>query len=269
MAESELEWYFDNFIANLLPDELLTLPAPTPRPVVPVIQKPEPIPQIQNVISTVELGCCLDLQSIAYKVWNVEYKPKGYKALVMRIREPRSTAVIYTSGSVVVEDSRRAARRFARMMQKLGFPVCFLKFKIQNIVASCKTFPISLDLLSCHPRCSYEPELFPGLHYRVTPGITATIFSSGNITLLGCTCSESWVGKGKDVRAEKPAGPDVDLQSVIHRPDRDAEMKSSLFSSTWTNRDKREDDAETSSEGRAQRDELRGTTCGASTLRTT
>lgn len=36
---------------------------------------------------------------------------------------------------------------------------------------------------------------------------------------LGCTCTESWVGKGKDVRAEKPAGPDVDLQSVIYHPD--------------------------------------------------
>ncbi|KAE8283783.1 TATA box-binding protein-like protein 2 [Larimichthys crocea] len=231
MAESVLEWYFDKFIANdsskteevkadpaeelflsLLPDELLTLEEdtesstgpdihsqnsiavvelPIPTPVLPVIQEPETIPQIQNVISTVKLGCCLDLQSIACKVWNVEYKPKAYKSLVMRIREPRSTAIIYKSGSVVctgaksVEDSRRAARRFARIVQKLGLPVCFLKFKIQNMVASCKTFPISLELLSCHQRCSYEPELFSGLHYKVTPGITATIFSSGKIILLG------------------------------------------------------------------------------------
>ncbi|KAG8009239.1 TATA-box-binding protein [Nibea albiflora] len=229
MAESMLEWYFDNFIANdsskmeevkadpaedlffsLLPNELLTLNKedtgsstgpdvhsqnsspvlPILTPVLPVIQEPEIIPQIQNVLSTVKLGCCLDLQTIACKVWNVEYRPKSFDSLIMRIREPRTTAIIYKSGNVVctgaksVEDSRRAARRFARIVQKLGFPVCFLKFKIQNIVASCKIFPISLELLSHHEHSSYEPELFPGVHYKVTSDITATIFSSGKINLL-------------------------------------------------------------------------------------
>lgn len=33
----------------------------------------------RNILSTVTLGCCLDLDFIASKAWNVEYKPKVRK----------------------------------------------------------------------------------------------------------------------------------------------------------------------------------------------
>ena len=47
----------------------------------------------------------------------------------MRIREPRTTALIFSSGKMVCtgakseEDSRMAARKYARIVQKLGFQV--------------------------------------------------------------------------------------------------------------------------------------------------
>jgi hypothetical protein len=53
----------------------------------------------------------------------------------MRIRNPRTTALIFGSGKMVCtgakseEDSLQAARRYARVIQKLGFPVGYL-FKI-------------------------------------------------------------------------------------------------------------------------------------------
>uniref|UniRef100_A0A8C4HH42 TATA-box-binding protein n=1 Tax=Dicentrarchus labrax TaxID=13489 RepID=A0A8C4HH42_DICLA len=102
----------------------------------------------RNVTSTVKLGCCLDLNVIACKAWNVEYNPKTYKALIMRIRQPRTTALIYKSGNIVctgaksVEGSRLAARKYTRIVQKLGFPAHFLNFKIHNLVASCNSFPV-------------------------------------------------------------------------------------------------------------------------------
>ena len=49
----------------------------------------------------------------------------------MRIRSPRTTALIFSSGKMVCtgakseEDSIQAARRYARVIQKLGFPVRF------------------------------------------------------------------------------------------------------------------------------------------------
>ena len=44
------------------------------------------------------------------------------------------------------EHSRLAARKYARVVQKLGFSARFLDFKIQNMVASCDVcFPIRLE----------------------------------------------------------------------------------------------------------------------------
>ena len=62
-------------------------------------------------------------------------------------------------------------------------------FKVQNIVGSCDVgFPISLESLSStHESFStYEPELFPGLIYRMQiPKIVLLIFASGKIVLTG------------------------------------------------------------------------------------
>lgn len=63
---------------------------------------------------------------------NAEYNPKRFAAVIMRIREPRTTALIFSSGKMVCtgakseEDSRLAARKYARIIQKLAFPVSIL-----------------------------------------------------------------------------------------------------------------------------------------------
>ena len=150
-----------------------------------------------------------------------------FAAVIMRIREPKTTALIFASGKMVCtgakseEQSRTAARKYARIIQKLGFPAKFTDFTIQNIVGSCDVkFPIRLEGLALehsqyssvrvarHPRLAalpllspldalrltllfahftqYEPELFPGLIYRmVRPKIVLLIFVSGKIVLTG------------------------------------------------------------------------------------
>ncbi|ERN07033.1 hypothetical protein AMTR_s00019p00019110, partial [Amborella trichopoda] len=62
-------------------------------------------------------------------------------------------------------------------------------FKIQNIVGSCDVkFPIKLERL-CHFHdgfSRYEPELFPGLIYRMAqPKLVILIFASGKIVISG------------------------------------------------------------------------------------
>ncbi|XP_062350965.1 TATA box-binding protein-like 2 [Cinclus cinclus] len=153
------------------------------------------VPQLQNIVSTVNLACKLDLKNIALHARNAEYNPKRFAAVIMRIREPRTTALIFSSGKMVCtgakseEQSRLAARKYARVVQKLGFPAKFLDFKIQNMVGSCDVrFPIRLEgLVLTHQQfSSYEPELFPGLVYRmVKPRIVLLIFVSGKVVLTG------------------------------------------------------------------------------------
>lgn len=118
----------------------------------------------------------------------------------MRIREPKTTALIFASGKMVVtgakseDDSKLASRKYARIIQKLGFAAKFTDFKIQNIVGSCDIkFPIRLEGLASkhHPFSSYEPELFPGLIYRmIKPKIVLLIFVSGKIVLTGAKVRE-------------------------------------------------------------------------------
>uniref|UniRef100_A0A4X2LLR4 TATA-box binding protein like 2 n=1 Tax=Vombatus ursinus TaxID=29139 RepID=A0A4X2LLR4_VOMUR len=206
--------YTDNFSLsnsglNPLSDGNSTLPSPensspgffpltsmTPlMPVTPVSEVFYRVYYSMNIVSTVNLACKLDLKKIALQAKNAEYNPKRFAAVIMRIREPRTTALIFSSGKMVCtgakseELSRLAARKFARVVQKLGFPARFLDFKIQNMVGSCDMrFPIRLESLALtHQQfSSYEPELFPGLIYRmVKPRIVLLIFVSGKVVLTG------------------------------------------------------------------------------------
>ncbi|KAF7715685.1 TATA box-binding protein [Penicillium ucsense] len=158
------------------------------------------VPTLQNIVATVNLDCRLDLKTIALHARNAEYNPKRFAAVIMRIREPKTTALIFASGKMVVtgakseDDSKLASRKYARIIQKLGFNAKFTDFKIQNIVGSCDIkFPIRLEGLASrhHHFSSYEPELFPGLIYRMMkPKIVLLIFVSGKIVLTGAKVRE-------------------------------------------------------------------------------
>jgi len=151
--------------------------------------------KIQNCVSTVNLGCELNLQNINFRTRNSEYNPSRFHGVVMRIREPRCTALIFKSGKLVCTGARNeefaslGTRKFARIIQKLGYSVKFKEFKIQNLVATVDLrFPIRLENLNqMHGQfSSYEPELFPGLIYRmVKPRVVLLIFVNGKIVFTG------------------------------------------------------------------------------------
>eukprot|EP00696_Hemimastix_kukwesjijk_P008083 gnl/Hemi2/20230_TR6705_c0_g26_i1.p1 gnl/Hemi2/20230_TR6705_c0_g26~~gnl/Hemi2/20230_TR6705_c0_g26_i1.p1 ORF type:complete len:202 (+),score=25.59 gnl/Hemi2/20230_TR6705_c0_g26_i1:189-794(+) len=170
-------------------------------PAVDMVKHPSGIvPILQNVVSTVNLSTKLDLKTIALHARNAEYNPKRFAAVIMRIRDPKTTALVFASGKMVCtgakseEFSRLAARKYARIIQKLGFPAKFHEFKIQNIVGSCDVrFPIRLEGLAYQHAnySSYEPELFPGLIYRmVKPKVVLLIFVSGKVVLTGAKVRE-------------------------------------------------------------------------------
>lgn len=113
-------------------------------------------------MSTVNLCCRLDLRKIALQARNAEYNPRRFAAVIMRIRDPRTTALFFRSGKIVCtgakrsvaltladvkrrfrrrcyrvadrpqmfcseNDSKMAGRKFARIAQKLGFDVSYTK----------------------------------------------------------------------------------------------------------------------------------------------
>ncbi|XP_004925553.1 uncharacterized protein LOC101741862 [Bombyx mori] len=151
--------------------------------------------KLQNCVATVSLGCELKLLDIYCRTRYSEYNPARFQGVVMKILDPRATALVFRSGKIVCtgtrneHDSYVAARKIARIIQKLGFPAKFLNFKIQNFIATADLrFPIKLEALQqAHGQfSSYEPELFPGLVYRmVRPRVVLLIFVNGKMVITG------------------------------------------------------------------------------------
>ncbi len=150
---------------------------------------------IQNVVSSAHLCCKLNLKHIARNTYNVVYKPKNFDAVIMKLRRPQVTVLIFSNGKIIctgaktVADSRIGARRCARIIQKLGFNVHFQNHNVHNIVSSfCTNTKIDLyKLVSLHPSvCKYEPELFPGLKFQIpNKKPIVLIFQTGKAIITG------------------------------------------------------------------------------------
>ncbi|XP_050501167.1 uncharacterized protein LOC126881141 [Diabrotica virgifera virgifera] len=155
---------------------------------------------LQNCLSTVDLQVNLDLETINARTRNSEFNPSRFHGVIMRLREPRTTALIFRSGKIVCTGARNeydgllASKKFARIIQKLGYNIKFCNFKIQNLVATCDLrFPIKLENLNMmHGQfSSYEPELFPGLVYRmIKPRLVILIFVNGKVVFTGAKSRE-------------------------------------------------------------------------------
>ncbi|XP_030384833.1 TBP-related factor [Scaptodrosophila lebanonensis] len=151
--------------------------------------------KLQNIVATFSVACELDLRSINARTRNSEYTPKRFHGVIMRMHSPRCTALIFRTGKIICTGARNeieaniGSRKFARILQKLGFPVKFVDYKLQNIVATVDLrFPIRLENLNqVHGQfSSYEPEMFPGLIYRmVKPRIVLLIFVNGKVVFTG------------------------------------------------------------------------------------
>jgi transcription initiation factor TFIID TATA-box-binding protein len=152
--------------------------------------------KLQNVVSTFSLGVSgLNLKFIALKYAFAEFNPQTFAAATLRCKYPRTTALAFASGNMVCTggrselESRYAARKYVRIFQQVGIPVCFSKFKIQNIVASANVgFTLKLQSIADDygPYVTYEADLFPGLIFRsINPKLVFLCFRSGKIVITG------------------------------------------------------------------------------------
>lgn len=156
----------------------------------------KPILTIQNVVSTFFLGRKkLELKKICARAKYLEFNPHKFAAATIRLKHPRTTALLFGSGNIVCTgakceaDSRYACRQTVNILQRTGLKVGFKRFKIQNIVGSC-ALDDPIDLLQMQndfgPYVSYEPELFPGLIFRLrSPKIVFLLFRSGRLVVTG------------------------------------------------------------------------------------
>ncbi|XP_017953741.2 TATA box-binding protein-like protein 1 [Drosophila navojoa] len=153
---------------------------------------------INNVVCSFSVRCHLKLREIALHGSNVEYRREN-GMVTMRLRRPYTTASIWSSGRITCTgaiseaQAKVAARRYARSLAKLGFPVRFQHFRIVNVLGTCSMpWPIRIVNFSERHRESacYEPELHPGVTFKMQePKATLKIFSTGSITVTAASVS--------------------------------------------------------------------------------
>lgn len=147
---------------------------------------------INNVVCSFSVSCHLDLRNIALNGNNVEFRREN-GMVTMKLRKPSTTASVWSSGKITCtgstseDQARFAARRIARCLQKLGYHVRFKNFRIVNVLGTC-TMPFGIRITQFSQKhreaASYEPELHPGVTYKINyPKATLKIFSTGSITV--------------------------------------------------------------------------------------
>lgn len=152
--------------------------------------------KIENVVGTVivEIEEKIDLNQIARKQPDVEYNPERFPGLVMRIEKPRATILIFSTGKMVVTGLRKASeadkvvQKVIKNIRKADIEVKNPVITIQNIVASGDLHTnIDLNMAAIVMEYAmYEPEVFPGLIYRMQdPKTVFLIFSTGRIVCTG------------------------------------------------------------------------------------
>lgn len=163
--------------------------------------------QIVNIVVSTSLEHDIPLEKMAATLSNTEYNPEQFPGLVIRIREPKTSALIFSSGKVVCTGARtlekveESLQQIIRSLEKINIKIKIKpKINVQNIVASGSVgMDLNLNVLAMKlENTEYEPEQFPGLVYKL-PQAKATflLFSNGKIVCTG-TKSEEQVNDAVD-----------------------------------------------------------------------
>ena len=163
--------------------------------------------KIVNIVVSTSLEHDIPLEKMAATLSNTEYNPEQFPGLVIRIKEPKTSALIFSSGKVVCTGARsmdkvhESIKKIIKSLEKIKVRIKVKpKVEIQNMVASGSIgMDLNLNVLAMNlHNTEYEPEQFPGLVYKL-PNTKATflLFSNGKIVCTG-TKSEKEVHQTMD-----------------------------------------------------------------------
>lgn len=150
---------------------------------------------IQNIVATTSLGKPVPLTKLARTQPNTEYNPETFPGLVLRIKEPKSAVLVFSSGNLVCTGTkstvqvRKVIDEVIRQLKKINVQITTKpKITVQNIVASgFINLKLNLNFLALEmENTEYEPEQFPGLVYKlIEPTATFLLFTNGKLVCTG------------------------------------------------------------------------------------
>lgn len=156
--------------------------------------------EIVNIVVSSDLKHDVPLEKMAATLSNTEYNPEQFPGLVLRIKEPKTSALIFSSGKIVCTGARnmeqvdQAIQKIIKSLEKINIKITIKpEISIQNMVASGSIgMDLNLNKLTIKlDNTEYEPEQFPGLVYKLNEAkATFLLFSNGKIVCTGTKSEE-------------------------------------------------------------------------------
>ena len=151
--------------------------------------------KIQNIVVSADTHTKFSLEMLAANLDGAEYEPESFPGLVYRVKDPKASALVFTTGKIICSGAKSyafaktAINKALEDFRKIGLDVSDnVDTAIVNIVASANlNFKVDLNKIVFElGECEYEPEQFPGLVYRhPKPKVVFLIFNSGKIVCTG------------------------------------------------------------------------------------
>ena len=151
--------------------------------------------KIQNIVATTSLEKPIPLTKLARTQPNTEYNPETFPGLVLRVKEPKSAVLVFSSGNLVctgtksVAQVKKVIQAVIKQLRKINVNVTIKpKITVQNIVASGSiNLKLNLNYFALHmENTEYEPEQFPGLVYKLREhNATFLLFTNGKLVCTG------------------------------------------------------------------------------------
>jgi len=171
--------------------------------------------KIENIVTSGSLAASFNLELISRTIPDCKFNKERFPGVVFNMPNPKATALIFSSGRVVLtgflrhEDIPVAVQNLLNTFNDSGI-VCYdnPEVRVKNIVCTyamgseCNLTRVLTALMDSE-RVEYEPETFPGLVCRITdPKLVFLLFSSGKMVITGGTTMEN-VRKGLGIFLEK------------------------------------------------------------------
>jgi len=161
--------------------------------------------KVENLVTLVTFDNSerIDLNDFVRKSSESDYNPERFPGVIIRINKPKGTALLFSTRKMIitgVKSVREAETITSLVVKKARKSRIVLEnpdISVKNIVAT-SDLKMLVDLDACMVSLEdamYEPEIFPGLIYRIhDPKSVLLIFSTGKIICTGCR-SEEDIGK--------------------------------------------------------------------------
>ncbi len=81
--------------------------------------------KVENIVASVALGVRIPLETLTEHLEGTEYEPEQFPGLVYRIKDPKATFLLFSSGKIVCTGARK--------IEDIEFAVNSLSKKLKNM----------------------------------------------------------------------------------------------------------------------------------------